>query len=128
MSRFMRFVLPIPLLTFAHCSSSTSPGASLTGLWNDHPLPPGSGMELSLSGVRNVIQGTGADHVNGSVFDSCTVTGRWNPDRSFHLSITFRRTTPATYDGAFAGPDQLDGTLTRNGQAEPHVAFYRQTQ
>lgn len=126
MSRYVRLVLPVSLLIFADCGSSTGPGGSLTGRWRTGF--PTSYIDLSLrTGVLNV-DGTGAQYIESSFFDSITVTGHWNPDRTFHLNLTFHASTSATYDGEFLEADVLDGTLARNGQAEPHVVFYRQPQ
>src|SRR4051794_8357539 len=104
MSRFMRLALSIPLLTFAYCSSSTSTNATssnatITGLWRTPPIGNGSAIELSLHTMMNVIEGTGFQDINAIPFDSFTVAGRWNADSSFHLSLTFRHSPPATYDG-----------------------------
>ncbi len=126
-SRFARCALPIALLIFAHCGSSTEPSSALTGLWREGS-PSGSRIDLSLSSSFGGIIGTGRQYVVGSLFDSLTVSGHWNADHTFHLAMTFANTTPATYDGAFVGSNQLDGTMTRNGDTAPHVAFFRQTQ
>ena len=86
-------------------------------------------IELSLrSGVLKGIDGKGAQYISGGFFDSLDVTGHWNADGSFHLSLVFRQSTSATYDGTLVSADQLDGTMVRNGQAAPDVAFHRHTQ
>ena len=80
---------------------------------------------MSLHNVLDVTVGTGAEYITGSLFDSLTVAGHSNRDRSFHLELTFRGSTPATYDGVLVGSNQLDGTFTRNGETVTHFAFYR---
>jgi hypothetical protein len=125
-SRFSRLAIPATLLTFAHCGSSTGP-SDITGSWRT-AASPGSRIELSLHGALNRITGTGQQYIVESLFDSLTVDGRWNGDGTFHLNLDFANTTPATYDGAFVGSNQLVGTMTRNGQSVPDVAFYRQAQ
>lgn len=125
-SRFSRFAIPAGLLTIAHCGSSTGP-SDITGSWRT-VASPGSRIELSLHGTVIGITGTGQQYIVESLFDSLTVNGRWDGDGTFHLNLDFANSTPATYDGVLVGSNQLDGTMTRNGESVPHVAFYRQTQ
>src|SRR5688572_13343294 len=113
-SRFSRLAIPAALLTFAHCGSSTGP-SDITGSWRT-AANSGSRIELSLYGTLTGITGTGQQYIVESLFDSLTVNGRWNGDGTFHLNLDFANSTPATYDGAFVGSNQLDGTMTRNGQ------------
>lgn len=129
MRRYIPLVLPIVLVTLADCVSSTGLGrSSLPGVWRTGS-PTTSMIELSLrSGVLKGIDGKGAQYISSGFFDSLDVTGHWNADGSFHLSLAFRQSTSATYDGTLVSADQLDGTMIRNGQAAPDVAFYRHTQ
>ena len=122
----MRLVLPVLLIIFADCGSSTGPGGSLTGVWRTGFMT--SYVELSLRSDLLKVDGTGAQYIESSFFDSITVTGHWNAGRTFHLNLAFHTSTPATYDAEFLEADVLDGTLARNGQAVPHVVFYRQPQ
>ncbi len=126
-SRFARCALPIALLAFTHCGSGTGPSSALNGLWREASTS-GSRIDLSISSSFGLIAGTGREYVVESLFDSLTVSGHWNADHTFHLDMRFANTTPATYDGSVVGSDQLDGTMTRNGDTAPHVAFFRQTQ
>ena len=127
-SRFSRLAIPAMLLTLAHCDSGTGPRATITGSWRTSPaFSAGSRIELSLVGTLHVIKGTGQQYIVESPFDSLTVVGRWKEDGSFHLDLVFANSTPATYDGIVVGPNQLDGTMTRNGDSA-QVAFHRQTQ
>lgn len=117
-------LLAISLVILADCGYGTGPAASLTGQWGSGS-PTTSSIELSLRSSVLHIDGRGAQYISGGFFDSLTVTGHWNGDGTFHLDLTFRLSTPATYDGTLAGANQLDGTMVRNGVTAPQVAFYR---
>src|SRR5207247_8606392 len=99
-SRFARCALPIALLIFAHCGSSTEPSSALTGLWREGS-PSGSRIDLSLSSSFGGIIGPGRQYVVRSRFDSLPVSGQWNADHTFHLAMTFANTTPVNVYRAF---------------------------
>ena len=124
--RLEHVAISLALLTFPACQSGTGP-SDLGGRWRTI-ASPGSRIEVSLHNVLDVITGAGAQYIEGNLFDSLTVNGRWGNDHSVHLNPTFRSSTPAIYDAVFVGSNQLDGTFTRNGQTATHFAFYRETQ
>ena len=82
------------------CTSSTGSSALLAGSWRTIAIPSGSGIDLSLTAVGQLVVGTGHEYTLQYLADTLRVRGH----------------------------QQLDGTWTDAGQSPHSLIFYRQGQ
>lgn len=126
--RFLRYPALFASLTLAACTSPTASSAPLAGAWRTVSIPSGSGIDLSLTTVGPLVEGTGHKYVLQFLADDLSVSGREQPGGSIRFAVTFGSGATATYSGRLVGRDQLDGTWTDAGQASYPLTFYRQVQ
>ncbi len=123
----MRRQLPLlPLLFALGCGSGSEPTSFNAGRWESLPVPSGATEVFSLDTSGTLIRGEGeyGGFVNQPA-QPLLLMGRLAGD-SAYLVFRYADGSTQNFDGVFATPTRLQGTVTRIGRPPvPSVVYLR---